>query len=103
MDYVNVYFRLHPTQPYEPYKAMELVDGTTLSVQAGYGKYSTPRQEKSFPYNKVEVGYPSTYIPEFMPYIDGGQDEDPTESVYAYVPVEVVNQVIQSRGGIKNL
>jgi hypothetical protein len=38
-----------------------------------------------------------TYLPE------EGENPDPTERVYAYVPVEVINSVLVDAGGIVKL
>ena len=48
------------------------------------------------PYQTVELGYPSEadeLINEF------GEGDDYTNTVYAYVPVEVVEQLIEKHGG----
>jgi hypothetical protein len=72
-------------------------DGTRLSVQARSGSYCTPRSDEG-PYSHVEVGFPSKPVPEFMPY---AEDPDrPTDTVYGYVPVQVVIDAINSRGGL---
>jgi hypothetical protein len=74
------------------------MDGTSLSVQAGDGTYCSPRENYG-PYYKVEVGFPSRRFEELMPYIDGA-DSDPTDTVYGYVPIEVVEDIIEQCGGI---
>lgn len=66
-------------------------DGYTVSVQAGYGYYSRPRDDADA-YTAVELGYPSEIDPELMPYYDG--------SIYAYVPVEMVDRIFAKHGGI---
>ena len=42
--------------------------------------------------NSVEIGFPSKEIPELNPYKVG--DDDPTESVYSYVPLNVLALII---------
>ena len=84
-------------------KAIECVDGTTLSVQAGRMLYSTPRNNLG-PYSAVEVGFPSAEPPEtWRDYYDGYWDEDETHtgSIFAYIPVELVREYIESHGGEK--
>lgn len=76
-------------------------DGFNLSVQAHCGAYSHPRDDFASHYTTVEIGYPSERVEEFMPYIDGDEDTNPTETVYGYVPVEVVEKIIAAHGGIK--
>jgi hypothetical protein len=75
--------------------------GLSFSAQGHYGTYSNPRSDFAEHYSEVEIGFPSARIEEFMPYIDGGEDSDPIQSVYAYVPVEIVAKVISDNGGIK--
>ena len=76
-------------------------DGFTVSVQANEGAYCTPRQDGAEQYTEVELGFPSAreeLIVDWMEVI--GEDTDPTDSVYAYVPVSVVTNVIAKHGGI---
>lgn len=92
-------------------------DGFNLSVIAGPGCYSAPRPKMmpdlpamlyssetddayfSGPYTHVEVGFPSAR-PEpwtdWEMYSDGGE---PTETVYCYVPVEMVSALVEAHGG----
>lgn len=73
-------------------------DGTTLSVQAGEHMYCTPRDNKG-PYSSVEVGYPSAAPPEiWQQYAE--EPDRPTDTVYAYVPIELVSFFIARHGGI---
>ena len=79
-------------------------DGFSMSVQVGYSLYSTPKKIAKR-YSAVEIGYPSDHEPliekwaEFTPFED---DEEPdyTDTVYPYVPVEVVDKVLKKHGGI---
>ena len=79
-------------------------DGFTMSVQVGYSLYSEPKKVAKI-YSKGEIGYPSDHEPliekwaEFTPFED---DEEPdyTDTVYPYVPVEVVDKVLKKHGGI---
>lgn len=71
-------------------------DGFTLSVIAGGGAYSTPRNGMS--YLAVEVGYPSQRPEPWDEWRDYSENEDGT-SVYGYVPVEMVRKLIASHGG----
>jgi hypothetical protein len=74
------------------------IDGFSLSVQCNSGSYCKPREDYSDSYYEVEVGYPSMK-PEFiMKYCD--DVENPTGTVYGYVPIELVQQLIESHGGI---
>jgi hypothetical protein len=72
--------------------------GFVFSVQAGRTHYCTPRMDYAVHYTHVEVGYPSKRVEALMEYIDGF-GEDPTKTVYGYVPIEVVVKIIQDEGG----
>lgn len=72
-------------------------DGFEMSVQASEYTYCTPRTSVG-PWHQVEVGFPSDREESLMPY---AEDTDrPTETVYGYVPVDVVDAIIESHGGI---
>ena len=73
-------------------------DGLTLSVQASHGHYCLPREDGKQYYTEVEVGYPSMAIEELLSYAE--DVDNPTDTVYAYVPTKVVEFVINKHGGI---
>jgi len=73
-------------------------DGFTMSVQAGRGLYSTPRENVG-PYSAVEIGFPSDVEPLLASYAEGFVTKDLTRDVYPYVPVAVVRAVIAKHGG----
>jgi hypothetical protein len=89
---------------------IECHDGFSLSVIAGAFCYSTPRPGLEGvasgypgPYTAVEVGFPSDR-PEPWTGVDGWADfaenvDDPTRTVYSYVPVEMVRALILAHGG----
>ncbi len=74
-------------------------DGFEMSVQAGEYLYSSPRAECGR-YDKVEIGFPSDADKLITPYAE--YEEVLTDTVYGYVPVETVDELIQKHGGIKN-
>jgi len=74
-------------------------DGFNLSVQASESAYCLPRNNDGRWY-KVEVGFPNRVEPLLLPYAE--DYTDPTNTVYGYVPVELVALVIQRHGGIAN-
>ena len=76
---------------------VQCADGYSVSVQAGWGIYSAPRADAAH-YTKVELGYPSHVDDDLLPYAE--TPDDPTDTVYGYVPVELVDRVIQKHGGI---
>ncbi len=77
-------------------KRITCVDGFSLSVQATHGAYCAPRQNIG-PWWEVEVGYPSA-PPELIAH--RAEDPDrPTDTVYGYVDIELVEQLIALHGG----
>lgn len=78
---------------------VKTADGLELSVQTGFSHYCQPRDGQG-PWYSVELGFPSRRVEDFMPYIDGSEDSDPTESVYGYVPIEVVAVALAQAGGL---
>jgi hypothetical protein len=73
-------------------------DGLTLSVQASRFHYCCPRDDNG-PWTNVEVGFPSEKCEELMEWAE--TPEDPTGTVYGYVPIEVVEGLIEKHGGMK--
>jgi len=80
-------------------RRLTCADGFHMSVQASRGHYCSPRGNDG-PWQKVEIGFPSDRVEEFMPYIDGDENTDPLQAVYGYVPVEIVDAVIAAHGGL---
>jgi hypothetical protein len=67
-------------------------DGATMSVQASAFHYSFPR-DNGGNYLTVEVGFPSHPFTLAEEYRDGDCD------VFAYVPVQLVVDWVESHGG----
>lgn len=78
---------------------MKCADGFEMSVQASSGHYCGPRDSIG-PWTEVEVGFPSEKVEALMPYIDGDETTEPTQTVYGYVPVKVIVDVINEHGGL---
>ena len=78
-------------------------NGVSLSVQASQYHYCWPRVDGVITYESVEVGYPSVNPPEsWIEYYDG-EVKGPTcskDSVFGYIPVELVDAWIEKNGGI---
>ena len=73
-------------------------DGFKISIQASQYHYCTPREDGQIDYKQVELGYPSK---EEEMILDFAEDpDDPTSTVYGYVPVEVVDKMLEKHGGI---
>jgi hypothetical protein len=72
-------------------------DGTRLSVQASRTHYCAPRDNNGM-WHAVEVGFPSIAPP--VAWAEYAEEWDkPTETVYGYVPVELVREFIEDHGG----
>ena len=88
----------HQNEFYTLLHSVKCVDGFTISVQASSGHYCQPRETGAYEYHMVECGYPSQ-VPDFI--LEYAEDsERPTDTVYGYVPVELVNKLINSHGGV---
>jgi hypothetical protein len=87
------------------FKRIECEDGFTFSCQANYGAYCAPRitifRTHTFFYTEMEIGYPSSHDELIQEYAES--PEFPTQTVYGYVPVTVIEKLIEKHGGIKNL
>lgn len=81
-----------------PVARIQCKDGFNLSVQAGETLYCTPRQRRG-PWTEVEIGFPSERVESFMPYAE--EPENPTDTVYGYVPIELVLEAIAEHGGVE--
>ena len=73
-------------------------DGYSISVQASKFHYCYPRLNGNQDYESVELGYPSSEDELINEY---AEDDDYTHTVYGYVPIEVVEKLIEKHGGIK--
>ena len=73
-------------------------DGFSMSVQAHNGAYCSPRINNAERYEEVEIGFPSSTEPLLMEWCEDKQD--PTGTVYGYVPAQVVVNVIAKHGGM---
>lgn len=89
-------------------------DGFTMSVIAHGGAYCSPRpgwlrdddtyEDDSFcgPFTQVEVGFPSEQPEPWDVWGEYAESpEEPTETVYGWVPVEMVKALIELHGGEK--
>ena len=75
-------------------------DGFTVSAQAGKYNYCEPKKDGAESYTSVELGFPSEYMgDEFIMYCD--DIEDPTDTIYSYVPVALVEALVERHGGLK--
>lgn len=75
-------------------------DGYKVSIQAGICMYSCPRANV-MEYTEVELGFPNMPDDLIMEYAE--DPDDPTNTVYGYVPVKVVQRLMDKHGGIVEL
>lgn len=75
-------------------------DGYSVSMQVGDGLYSEPREYGADYYSEVELGYPSAEDELINDYAEDYGDY--TDTVYPYVPVEIVDKLFEKHGGIVN-
>lgn len=73
-------------------------DGFTVSIQASKGNYSSPRENRSWPYSSFELGFPSKEDSLINKY---AEDKNYTKTVYGFVPLKVVLKLLAKHGGIK--
>lgn len=72
-------------------RRLVLANGVSLSIQASESAYCEPRQTLPYSqYESFEIGFPSAEIEALMPYCE--DPENPTGTVYPYVPLEVLDQ-----------
>lgn len=79
---------------------IECEDGFCFSAQAGSALYSIPREEmKESKYVAYELGYPSEPDELIEEYAE--DEGDYTKTVYPYVPIEIVNGLLEKHGGFR--
>lgn len=68
-------------------------DGFSISIQASVFHYCTPKRGlENCEYTHLELGYPSECEELIEEYREG--------AIYPYVPIDVVEKVIEKHGGI---
>ena len=72
-------------------------DGFKMSVQGSIGHYCSPRMNLDS-YFRMEIGYPSEPEESILEF---AEDKDsPTDTVYGFVPCEIIQALIDKHGGI---
>ena len=79
------------------YESVTCKSGFSVSIQANETSYCTPRTNSAEKYSAVELGFPNTEEDLIMEWAE--DPENPCDTVYAYVPVAVVNLMIAKHGG----
>ena len=87
-----------PSNPTQVRPRVYCKDGFSISVQGGTEfHYCSPRRHCN-QYIEVELGFPSAADPLLEDYAE--DPSDPTGTVYGYVPVEVVESLVEKHGGM---
>lgn len=72
-------------------------DGFKISIGASVFHHCDPCKNKAWPYKSVQLNFPSE-----LDDLIGDYAQDPKEmgNVYSYVPIDIVNELIEKHGGI---
>lgn len=73
-------------------------DGFRMSLQASEYHYSTPRIFNSDYYTRFEIGFPSEVEQSIYQYAE--DRENLTDTIYGYVPKDLIDKIIEKHGGI---
>lgn len=76
-------------------------DGFSMSVQVSEGHYCTPRRDRSSWYETAEVGFPSEVEERLIQYAE--EKDRPLETVYGWVPLSIIDEIVSCHGGISNI
>lgn len=105
-EFLKETYDVHPIYPGSNYDIQSVrpwimcADGFYVSIQAGSTTYSIPRANVE-EFEAVELGYPSMADDLILPY--AADFDSPTETVYGYVPIDIVEQLVEKHGGIVRL
>lgn len=105
MSAVNAYLLAHrpadagPDHPFWIAPRIRCADGFSLSVQVHAGAYCCPRDGVGPDWTEAEIGFPSE-VPEREILNYAEQPEVPTDTVYAYVPMALIDALVAQHGGI---
>lgn len=94
MSLLQAWLRDMRTERSQQVPIIECANGLTMSVQASNMHYCTPRDNVG-PWTHVEIGYPNKILSEISQYSDGD-----SFSIYGYVPIELVENIIEANGGM---
>lgn len=87
-----------PSNPYQVRPRIYCKGGFSISVQGGTEfHYCTPRKHCN-QYECVELGFPSAVDILIGEYAE--DPSNPTGTVYGYVPIEVVESLVEKHGGM---
>ena len=103
-DHANYFIRLHKMLNdnsdsktiYIP--RLMCKDDFSFSMQVSSGHYCSPRKDNARFYEEVELGYPNKADSLITEYAEDKYNL--TDTVYPYVPIDVVNALIRKHYGI---
>ena len=72
-------------------------DGEYMSVQASSTHYCSPRTDNCSRYDRYEIGFPSQLFDEIR---DFAETPNTTDTVFGWVPEELIVKIIAEHGGI---
>jgi hypothetical protein len=93
-------FNLKTFNPQDEYPCKPLIicnDGFQFSVQGSKIHYCEPRKNQYW-YSEMEIGFPNQEEELIKSYAEN--ESDLTQTVYGYVPCELIQQVIDKHQGI---
>ena len=98
----DIEYSSRPERKY--FERIVCADGFSVSVQASEGNYCSPRDSVG-PWESVECGFPTTKDPVLEQWAENPNAEICEESghvqtVYGWVPSQIILQVIESHGGM---
>jgi len=74
-------------------------DGFSMSVQVHEGAYCSPRDGRGSCWSSAEIGFPSDRpSDEVMTYAE--DSGSPCHTVYGYVPMQLIDDLVALHGGI---
>lgn len=101
-EYLKKHYSVKEVANFETVERKPLLickDGYSISVQASEYHYCTPRTNlEDGCYYEVELGFPNQFDELINSY---AEDKDSIETVFPYVPIELVDELIIKHGGIK--
>ena len=78
-------------------KQLEMKSGFSVSCQASQGNYCSPKNNTG-PYDMVELGFPNAVEPLIAGFAE--DPDNPTGTVYGWVPAHIVKALIMKHGGL---
>ena len=72
-------------------------DGFSFSIQSSENHYCEPREDNAPSYTQYEIGDPTKYEPLLAPY----RREHDGSGIYGWVPINVINDMIDKHGGLR--